>query len=58
MNKSVAISVPAILNWTSKDIELVSLILNMMGGLQYTELLEDEKQLLANHGYSPTTKFV
>jgi hypothetical protein len=37
----------------SEEGEFENLILNMLGGLAYENLSDDEKELLKRHGYDP-----
>lgn len=38
-------------NWDSEDGQLMNIILNMSGGLEYKYLSEQEKELLKKNGY-------
>lgn len=40
-------------NPDSEEAELQNLMLNIMGGLEYRDLSEEEKALLQKHGYKP-----
>lgn len=37
----------------SEEAEIQNLMLNMIGGLRYENLTQDEKNLLEKHGYKP-----
>ena len=42
---------PLIANPNSEEAKLQNLMLNIMGGLQFEDLEQDEKDLLIKHGY-------